>query len=136
MYYDDKENAAIQSLVGETIILIEGMDFGSDCVSIHTASGKCFSFYHQEDCCETVDLNDYEADVETLCDGLIISAEIATNDEWDEPGPTPESWTWTFYKIETTKGEIWMRWLGDSNGHYSEKVKFSCRQSKLINAPH
>ena len=32
------------------------------------------------------------------------------------------SQTWSFLKIETSKGSIWQRWLGESNGYYSESV--------------
>jgi len=115
----------LSELVGKTIKSVTGLEKGSEEVRIFTECNCEFLFYHSQDCCETVDLNDFETDTDDFSGALIVKAEESTNSE-DETGiEYPDSFTWTFYKIETTKGEIWMRWLGESNGYYSESVDFA-----------
>jgi len=82
-----------------------------------------FRFYHYQDCCESVyiesivgDLSDLEG--EPLLIAEEVSGEIPEAKE-DEYG---ESRTWTFYKFATRKGYVDVRWLGESNGYYSESV--------------
>ncbi len=113
----------LKELVGKVIKNITGLKKGSEKVRIFTECGQEYLFYHQQDCCESVDLNDYEGDAEDLIGGLITTAEIVEDDH-DEESECVDSGTWTFYKIETSKGGLWMRWLGESNGYYGEEVDF------------
>jgi hypothetical protein len=121
------EEVEISALVGKTIKQITGLEEGSEKVNIYTECGEHYIFHHKQDCCEQVTIIDFDADVEELVGGHIVSAEEVSNshDEYDgsdKPYTCSESWTWTFYKIETNKGGIFMRWLGESNGYYSESV--------------
>ena len=120
--YWNKE-VELSVLVGKVIKSISGLEKNSDEVRIHTECGQEYMFYHNQDCCESVDLDDYEGDANDLIGGIITSAEIAEGDHDKEPEHA-DSFTWTFYKIETSKGGLWMRWLGESNGYYGEEVDF------------
>ena len=107
----------LDKLAGETITDIEGLNLGSETVKIHTAN-FILEFFHWQGCCERVSIEDFELD-NNLIGATVISAEEVTSDASVD---VSESGTWTFYKIETSKGGLWMRWLGESNGYYSESV--------------
>lgn len=53
----------------------------------------------------------------------ITLAEESTNSDNPPPGGDG-SHTWTFYRFATAKGYVTLRWLGESNGYYSEAVDF------------
>lgn len=83
-----------------------------------------FIFEHTQDCCENVYIEDIAGDLEDLAGSPLVMATVVDNIE--EPDfkfdYEPESYTWTFYKFATIKGYVTVRWLGTSNGYYSESV--------------
>lgn len=103
------------------------LEIGKDEVIFECADGESFMLYHYQSCCECVGLAELHGDIADLQGALIISAEEVQGDE-----PTGytyyESYTWTFYKIQTNKGAVTLRFLGQSNGYYSESMSF-CRVS-------
>lgn len=121
MSYWDKI-VELSDLNGKVIKEITGLNKDSDEVRIFTEDGNEYLFYHDQDCCESVNLNDFEGDAADLAGATISLAEEVTNAKEGEVPEYAESYTWTFYKIETSKGGLWMRWLGESNGCYSESV--------------
>lgn len=114
----------IDILEGNIITDIEGMEEGSTEVYFTVVNNGVttkYLMYHEQDCCESVYLADVCGDVSDLLNALIVHAE-----ERSESGESSD-WgtaTYTFYDIQTTKGCVNLRWVGESNGYYSEDVSF------------
>lgn len=53
---------------------------------------------------------------------LLQAEEVSADDPEDYPDYDQEYHTWAFYKFATIKGSVTLRWLGESNGYYSEEV--------------
>lgn len=111
------------TLVGETLTEIRGLDTGSDQVTFTTASGRTFRMHHSQDCCESVSLNEIVGEVTDLIGSPLLKADESSNSD-EKPDEHADSWTWTFYHLATIKGYVTLRWLGESNGYYSESVDF------------
>jgi hypothetical protein len=115
----------ISNMIGKTITSIVGMVAGSDSVEFACSDGSVFKMNHQQDCCESVNLNDVEGDVADLIGAPVIVAEEVSSDDMPPPDDAyAESYTWTFYRLATAKGFVVLRWFGESNGWYSEGVDF------------
>lgn len=123
-----RDGEALAAVKGLTIASIVGLVAGSDHVEILFSNGEKLDFQHQQDCCEMVTLEDIEGTDGADYEGAVVSnAYEASNEAKAQPYPAGEgryedSYTWTFYRIVTDKGTIVMRWLGESNGYYSESV--------------
>lgn len=116
-------------LLGKTLKDINGMSVSSDEIIFTTDTGEVFRLYHSQNCCETVVIEDVVGEVVDLLNSPLTMAEEVSNYE----GPNPfeldnfyhrDSYTWTYYKLGTIKGTVSLRWLGTSNGWYSESVSF------------
>jgi hypothetical protein len=107
-------------MLGKTFVQVTGSVGGYEML-FETATGERFMFAHQQDCCESVDINDIVGDLQDLCgEPLLVAEEVKGATEPDEEHY--ESYTYTFYKFATRKGYVDVRWLGESNGYYSESV--------------
>lgn len=91
-----------------------------------------FRFYHDQDCCEHVYIESVVGEIKNLIGTPLTLAEEVSNYEPEGNHPYGDySHTWTFYKFATVKGYVDVRWLGESNGYYSERVdmEYSRRES-------
>jgi uncharacterized protein YifE (UPF0438 family) len=135
----------IELLTGKTI---ESVNIGNadEQVIFNTTCGKKYIMEHQQDCCESVSLDDVIGDWEDILGTEILAAYESASEDLDEarrgvltpdeqfldklattPHEDPEDYesqTWTFYAIRTIKGTVTLRWYGTSNGYYSESVDF------------
>jgi len=126
----------ISDIVGETIdglrVRYSSYDMPSGAydeneiieVYFETESGRTFKMYHDQDCCEDVRLIDVAGgELHDLLGEKILKAYKSSVSN-DDPDPYSDSETWTFYVIVTNKVSLCLRWLGESNGYYSEEVSF------------
>ena len=114
-------------LKGLTITSIDGLEDDSAEVVFTTSEGRRFEMSHSQDCCERVSIEDICGDVNDLLNSPILLAEKETSD-YDPVDINKEYhddlYCWTFYKLSTFKGDVTIRWYGESNGYYSVSVDF------------
>jgi len=114
-----------ESMFGKTMATVSGCSSGSEEMILTSDDGHRFRFRHEQDCCESVSIEDVCGDPADLIGSPIVVAEEVSSDGASPPDHEyVDSYTWTFYKFATNKGAVTVRWLGKSNGYYSEGVDF------------
>lgn len=122
------------TLIGKTILSIirteasrEDWRNNADTITIVCETGETYRFWHERDCCESVEI--YDITGGSLSDligkKLIDVTEEISSERWPDDVQTPEyleSYTWTTHTFKTESTCIRVRWLGESNGYYSESV--------------
>jgi len=106
-------------LIGHCITHIEKRH---DELKLYLSDNVYVHMYHQQDCCESVYIEDICGDLDDLIGSPLLEAEEITNRDDGPLDSSDESYTWTFYKFGTNNGSVTIRWYGCSNGYYSEYV--------------
>ncbi len=106
--------------------VLNKIDASKDSVDFYTNDGREYRLCHSQSCCERVYLADTCGDLNSLIGSPILFAEEVSDDFDDSEFELDncDSYTWTFYKISTINESVTLRWLGTSNGYYSEGVDF------------
>ena len=112
----------VSELIGKT--LRDVIRNGNDEIIFMVDENEKYRLFHNQDCCESVSIEDVVGELQDLIGSPILMAEEVTNIDDLEPLDSSSSYTWTFYKFATVKGYVTIRWYGSSNGYYSEKVDF------------
>lgn len=114
-------------LIGKTFTKVENLD--NEELVFTMPDGNGYRFYHSQDCCESVTIDDIIGDLSDLESSPITMAEVVTHENENPDSVSvpdyQDSFTWTFYKFATVKGYVTVRWYGESNGYYSEEVDFT-----------
>ena len=101
-----------------------------DEIVMRFSDGSSCRWFHSQDCCETVIVDDVVGEWTDLYGHPLLVAEERESD--DHHGVRPDglpigddSNTWTFYTFRSVGGSVDVRWNGSSNGYYSESVDFT-----------
>ena len=124
-FHHTATDEVLEALVGQTLRSAEKRDDErwGDILALTTQDGYLVELYHEQDCCESVDIEDIAGDLDDLVGAQLVLCEESTSWKTDPAPEHPDnSWTWSFYKFATNKGHVTVRWLGESNGYYSETV--------------
>jgi len=114
----------IKNLVGLIPSLIQEDD---ESITFEFEGGGTAHFYHSQDCCENVHVDDVNGNWADLIGVplLVVDERVSDESECGTPeGCTPRDAhnTWTFYTFRSVRGSVDVRWHGSSSGYYSERV--------------
>ena len=107
----------LETLIGKIVIEIKNIE--NKQLYFNCEDGSVLYIAHDQDCCESVSIDDITGDLDDLLNSPILLAEESSN---RDESAMHESATWTFYRFATFKGYVTIRWFGESNGYYSEGV--------------
>jgi hypothetical protein len=116
-------NVPFNTLVGKIPKSIE-VSKDNDEINFKMTDGTVYIMYHNQDCCESVSIDDICGDLQKLIGHKIDMAEEATSSELPFAKDSgDESFTWTFYKLRGNWEYVTIRWYGSSNGYYGETAE-------------
>lgn len=133
-YNSGWDDVPFSDLVGKTITSVDGLERHNGSVDFFTSDGSRYRMEHHQDCCESVSIEDVSGDVNDLVNAVVLMADESSNSD-QQPGQEigeyyGDSFTWTFYRLQTNKGFVLIRWYGSSNGYYGEGVSFEKYEDK------
>ena len=106
------------TLVGETLTHV---DVFADEILLTCQSGRKIKIYHDQHCCELVSLVDVQGNWQDLIGKVIVD----TSEVVEDYPQASESGTETTLAFHVADATVITRWIGESNGYYSEAVHFT-----------
>lgn len=110
-----------EDLKGRILSRVEQL--GDDELRFYLNEDNYVRLYHNQDCCESVTIEDIVGDLDDLVGTplLVVEERVSINEDGTKEQYC-DSYTWTYYSFRTVKGSVDIRWYGSSNGYYSERV--------------
>jgi hypothetical protein len=121
----ERSRVKFDVLVGEVLDAVD-IDREKDQILLTTRSGRQFLIYHEQKCCETVEISGQDGSFDKLIGKPIVEARDNAVDTSEEAADSQTTTTLVFRVDDHT---VISRWVGDSNGYYSESVDIA----ELIN---
>lgn len=127
----NEEYSLIKELQGKTFTKVEKNEEWqeNDTITFYKSTPNEWTedyvlMFHEQDCCESVWIESIVGDLSDLENTpILLAVEVVS---YSTPEEDEAKWgdtsTYTFYKLRTIKGSVDIRWVGASNGYYSETV--------------
>ena len=122
-----RRHVEFSDLVGEVLDAVD-IDRGENQILLTTRSGRKFLVYHEQDCCESVRIVGQDGSFDELIGKPIVEAKDFAVDTGESESDC-DSQTTTTLVFRVDDQTVISRWIGDSNGYYSERVDIA----ELIN---
>tara|TARA_R100000951_G_scaffold113672_1_gene116162 strand:+ start:92 stop:463 length:372 start_codon:yes stop_codon:yes gene_type:complete len=107
----------LDNMVGR---VVKYVDVDHDQMKITCEDNSVFTFYHEQDCCESVYIYETEGEPMSLKGWKLLLVDMEATRE--DNAPYDESRTTTVVKFITNENTVSVKWIGESNGYYSESV--------------
>ena len=121
-----RKHVEFSALVGEVLDSVD-IDREENQILLTTRSGRKFLVYHEQDCCETVAISGQDGNFDKLIGKPLIEARDIAVDTSEEAIDSSQTTTTLVFRVDDQT--VISRWVGDSNGFYSESVDIA----ELIN---
>lgn len=116
----------MERIIGKTPVKID-VDKVPDEICMLFSDGTSCKWFHYQDCCESVVIDDISGDFNDLIGHpLLVADERVSSGDESKWGTS----TWTFYTFRNIGGSVDVKWHGSSNGYYSESVDFEFTDAK------